>query len=187
MGKVSLQALLVLMLAVLPWSAQAEPDSDQQAQVWKMLEDSTWVAEGAENPERVVYMFTDMNCPYCARQWQAMQPYLESKDNVVQVRHILVALLRPSSLPKGAAVLASDNPVATFQDAERHYDDSGLKPLDKIPAKIENQIQGNTILMMRLGLNGTPATLFHDPNGRLQAAPGVISDEALGAYVFQTK
>lgn len=187
MAKVSLRTLLVLMLAALPWGAQAEPDRDQEARVWKMLENSTWVAEGAEHPRRVVYMFTDMNCPYCARQWQAMQPYLEREDNVVQLRHIIVALLRPTSLPKGAAVLAANDPSAAFADAERHYGQNGFEPLKDIPIEIENQIQANTILMMRLGLNGTPATLFHDPNGRLQVAPGVISNEALATHVFQVK
>lgn len=177
-------ALLLAALIALPWRVSADA---QQDQVLGLLEDATWVAEGAEKPERVVYMFTDMNCPYCARQWQAMQPYLQRDDNVTQVRHILIALLRPSSLPKAAAVLAADDPAATFVRAERHYGEEGAgpEPLETLPAELENQIQGNTILMMRLGLKGTPATLFLDPDGRLQVAPGVLSDDALRRYVFQ--
>ncbi|ASK35881.1 thiol:disulfide interchange protein DsbG [Alcanivorax sp. N3-2A] len=179
-------ALLVAALMALPWPAFAAANQDR---VLALLENATWVAEGADQPERVVYMFTDMNCPYCARQWQAMQPYLQRDDNVTQVRHILVALLRPTSLPKAAAVLAADDPAATFAQAERHYGQQGAgpEPLETVPAELENQIQGNTILMMRLGLKGTPATLFLDPDGKLQVAPGVLSDDALRRYVFQVE
>ncbi|QJX02566.1 hypothetical protein HML84_13860 [Alcanivorax sp. IO_7] len=45
-----------------------------EKQIFEVLSRSHWVAEGPANPERVVYTFTDMKCPYCTRQWRDMRP-----------------------------------------------------------------------------------------------------------------
>ncbi|KAF0808368.1 thiol:disulfide interchange protein DsbG [Alcanivorax xiamenensis] len=185
----SLPLLLVAALFT-STTTHAEDQADQaamQERVFGMLEKSHWVAEGADDPERVVYMFTDMECPYCASQWQMIRPFLQSADNDVQVRHIIVALIKPTSLGKGAAVLNAKDPQAALNTAQGDFDQGGIEPLQDIPAEVENALQANTILMMQLGLRGTPATLFLDPNGRLQAAPGLMNEDALATYVFQTR
>ncbi|MCE7507338.1 thiol:disulfide interchange protein DsbG [Alloalcanivorax xenomutans] len=185
----SLPLLLMAALFIVPL-AHADDQEDQaavQKRVFEMLEQSHWVAEGADDPERVVYMFTDMECPYCASQWQMMRPFLQNADNDVQVRHIIVALIKPTSLGKGAAVLDAKDPQAALDKAQGDFNQGGIEPLRDIPAEVENALQANTILMMQLGLRGTPATLFLDPNGRLQAAPGLMNEEVLASYVFQTR
>src|SRR5699024_2917269 len=45
---------------------------------WQQLENSTWFAEGAEDPETIVYVFSDPNCPYCHLAWLANQPYMDA-------------------------------------------------------------------------------------------------------------
>ena len=96
--------LMALTAALFSPPASAQISEEQARQVRSLLADSHWVAEGPENPERVAYMFTDMECPYCARQWQAMRPFINDADNVTQVRHVIVGILKPQSHAKGAAV-----------------------------------------------------------------------------------
>ena len=85
-------ALLLTLLIPLIGQADDGPSMDS---LLAKLEASTWVAEGAQQPQRVAYVFTDMACPYCARLWENMQPMIEDEDNVLQVRHIIVGLINP--------------------------------------------------------------------------------------------
>ncbi len=182
--------LCTLMLASLllaPMAAQAgdkaEPSMDS---LLAKLEASSWVAEGAREPKRIAYVFTDMACPYCARLWENMQPMIEDEDNVLQVRHIIVGLINPKrSFTQGGAVLAAPDPAAALAEHEAHYDDGGIRPLQRVPDAIRSQIQSNTGLMIGLGLQGTPALIFQDSQGRWRVAPGVVGEEALRVEVFQ--
>lgn len=177
--------LIALMSANL--NAAQEQDREQAArELYQHLSDSHWVAEGASSPERIVYTFTDMECPYCARQWQTMRPFIESPDNRTQVRHIIVAVLKPTSFGKGAAVLAASDPAKTLKNAQENFANGGITPLDEIPESTAEALQANGALMRSLGIRGTPATLFKDPNGQLQMAPGLLNEDILRQYVFQT-
>lgn len=46
--------------------------------VWAQLERSHWVVDGDARAKRVVYAFTDPNCPYCHRFWEASRRWIES-------------------------------------------------------------------------------------------------------------
>ena len=174
-----------LFSALLSLPAAAQISEEQARQVLSLLEDSHWVAEGPEDPERVAYMFTDMECPYCARQWQAMRPFINDPDNVTQVRHIIVGILKPQSHAKGAAVLAADDPLAALEKGQREFDSGGLAPLQDIPKDISRALGENRLLMQQLGIRGTPATIFTDTQGQLQFAPGLMSESLLATYLFQ--
>src|SRR5690625_828456 len=98
---------------------------------WKALEKSTWVAEGDKDAGRVVYVFTDTECPYCHKFWKASQPWLEKGG--VQVRNILVAVISPQSLPRAAAILAAADPAAAWMRIEAYLGKQG-SPCKGIPA-----------------------------------------------------
>ena len=76
-------------------------------------------------------------------------------------------------------------PAAALAEHEAHYDDGGIRPLERVPDAIRSQIQSNTGLMIGLGLQGTPALIFQDSQGRWRVAPGVVGEEALRVEVFQ--
>ena len=177
--------LMALTAALFSPPASAQISEEQARQVRSLLADSHWVAEGPENPERVAYMFTDMECPYCARQWQAMRPFINDPDNVTQVRHIIVGILKPQSHAKGAAVLAADDPLAALAKGQREFDAGGLAPLRDIPEDISRALGENRLLMQQLGIRGTPATIFTDTEGQLQFAPGLMGESLLQTYLFQ--
>jgi thiol:disulfide interchange protein DsbG len=63
--------------------------------VWKQLEKSTWIGDGKNNAPRVIYPFTDPNCPYCNKFWNDARPWVTSGK--VQLRHVMVAILVPSA------------------------------------------------------------------------------------------
>lgn len=67
----------------------AKPMADSAA---KQLEAASWILDGSKNAPKVVYVFTDANCPYCHHFWQAARPWVESGK--VQLRHIMAS---PSS------------------------------------------------------------------------------------------
>ncbi len=177
-------AALLLSLLMLPLASQA--DGPSMDSLLAKLEASNWVAEGAQEPKRVAYVFTDMACPYCARLWENMQPMINDENNVLQVRHIIVGLINPKrSFTQGGAVLAAPDPAAALAEHEEHFDDGGIRPLERVPDAIRSQIQSNTGLMIGLGLQGTPALIFQDTQGRWRVAPGVIGEADLREEVFQ--
>ncbi|GAA5132003.1 thiol:disulfide interchange protein DsbG [Alloalcanivorax gelatiniphagus] len=180
----ALKVLLIALLGTGLAQAQDETPAERAAleqKIFDVLEQSHWVAEGAEDPDRVVYTFTDLKCPYCERQWRDMRPLLADPDNRTQVRHVVVAVLRPGSYGEGAAVLAADDPAAALAQGEK----GELKPLDPVPEAVGRQLRENNALMREFGIRGTPATIFRDRNGKLQFAPGVLQPETLRGQVFQ--
>lgn len=156
-------------LTLAPLSAASVPTLD--ANTWAMLDKSTWVAEGAAKPKRIVYVFTDTECPYCHRLWQATQSRLEK--NGVQVRNVIVAVIAPDSPTRGAAVLEAASPAAAFQQHEGSFGHSTLKPLADIAKATASKLEANNALMDALGVTGTPAVVYKDDKGAVRMQAGV--------------
>lgn len=145
-------------------------DSSHQ-QAWNKLEHTNWVADGSDDAPRTIYMFTDPNCPYCHQFWQAARPWV--KAGQVQIRHILVGLLKPSSAPKAATILGAKNPSAELNKSERQYDDGGIKPMSDVPDGLMREIGDNTDLMKSLGLFATPTIFYRNASGNVQVKRGL--------------
>ena len=145
--------------------------------IWKDLEKSTWVTDGKRTAPRVVYAFTDPNCPYCNKFWNDARPWIASGK--VQVRHIMVGILGPTSPGKAAAILAAKDPQAALAQHEKSHAQGGVKPLGQIPAKVRTQLTGNEQLMQALGAQATPTIFYKDASGNLQTMQGAPSAEML--------
>lgn len=167
------------------------------AQVLTLLQNSSWIADGSIGAHRVVYVFTDPNCPYCNKFWAEARPWVQAGK--VQLRHVIVGILTPESPGKAAALLSAPNPAvalaayeggqveATAQAlASGHphpLSNQGLQPLSVIPAALTARLQANAALMQALGLQATPAVVWRDESGELQARTGVTPrtlNEAMG-------
>ena len=168
--------------------ALVQPALDKQA--WDSVQATRWVADGSAKAPRVVYVFTDPNCPYCNKFWADARPWVEAGK--VQLRHILVGVIRPDSAGKAAAVLASKDPAAALAaHAKLHgsgriqpVDGRGLQPLQDIPSSIRTQLASNQQAMVQLGLSATPALVWKDAQGQvhtLTGAPEGRLAEVLGA------
>lgn len=138
---------------------------------WSRLEEAEWVATGAEDPSRVVYMFTDPYCPYCNAIWRASRPYYQDG---LQIRHLLVGVIRPESSDKAAAILDAEDPAAAFRDHQSQYGQSGSP---EVPEAISDDalaaVEANGKLMTDLGVTGTPAVFYQDAEGAVKRADGM--------------
>jgi|SRR5690625_120452 len=150
-----------------------EPSFDDH---WAVLEKTHWVADGPDDARRVVYVFTDPNCPYCNAFWQAARPHIGPE---LQVRHLLVGLLSPTSMGKAAAILDADDPAAALEHHERHHREGGIEPLAEIPRELQRQLSEHTSLMAELDAHGTPAIFYRDAEGRVRRVIGMPPEDRL--------
>lgn len=156
-----------------------EPD---YSQAWSALEKAAWVQEGAPTAKRVVYVFTDPNCPFCNRLWSAMNPYA-GKD--IQIRHIMVGILTPTSLPKAATILADPSPAKALEKHERSYAQGGIAALKAVPGKAKGEVEANNRLMASLGVAATPAVFFKDAQGKVRRVVGLPKQDLLHTEILQ--
>lgn len=178
-----------------PLSALAAPGAADP--VWSLLQRSAWIADGSIGARRVVYVFTDPNCPYCNQFWAEARPWVQAGK--VQLRHVLVGILTPESPGKAAALLSAPNPAVALAAYESGQVEStaralasghphplsnqGLQALAVVPAALAARLEANARLMQALGLQATPAVVWRDEAGELQARTGVTPrtlNEAMG-------
>ncbi|PMR73172.1 thiol:disulfide interchange protein DsbG [Billgrantia endophytica] len=145
----------------------------QELAAWERLENSHWIQDGDADAPRVLYTFTDPNCPYCRRFWEQARPWVEAGE--VQLRHIMVGILQQNSPAKAAALLGADDPAAALHAHSGSGED--IQPAAQ-PREVEDQVYRNNQLFDELGLYATPTTLFqHD--GRLERVDGMPSEERM--------
>lgn len=145
--------------------------------VWAQLEKSHWVADGSPDAPRVVYTFSDPNCPFCNRFWKAARPWVESGK--VQLRHILVGVIREDSANKAAAILGAASPSDALARNERAYANGGITGMPTVPSGVRTQLDANERLMLELGFQGTPGILFRDGDGVVQRRSGMPAADDL--------
>ena len=146
-------------------------------QVWAEMEKSNWIADGKADAPRIVYLFSDPNCPYCNMFWEQARPWVDAGK--VQLRHIMVGIIREDSPAKSAALLAAKDPQQALHDHEKAGKASTLKPLGKIPADVQAKLDANAKLMEELDVAATPAIFYQDEKGNLQQQQGAPSPDKL--------
>jgi len=150
------------------------------ASAWPQLEKATWVREGSPDAKRVVYVFTDPECPYCKDFWRAAQLYLGKE---VQLRHIIVGILKPTSMGKAAGILAAADPGRALIEHEMF----GSKPLSSIPPAVAAKLEANSRLMQDLGEPATPAVFYKDTQGKVRRVLGLPEEQLMTSEIFQTQ
>lgn len=143
--------------------------------IWGQLERSHWIVDGKSDAPRVVYAFTDPNCPYCHRFWEASRRWIQSGK--VQIRHIMVGVIRPDSANKAAAILTAKFPPEAFTQNEQRQAQGGIEGVEKIPTEVQSKLDANATLMEELGFQGTPGIVFRDEAGIVQSRSGMPAPE----------
>ncbi|UXH38520.1 thiol:disulfide interchange protein DsbG [Pseudomonas promysalinigenes] len=146
--------------------------------LWAKMESASWIADGKDSAPRKVYLFSDPNCPYCNMFWEQARPWVESGK--VQLRHIMVGIIREDSPGKSAALLAAKDPAKALHDHEKAGKESTLKAMDKVPEAVQQKLAANMALMEEMGLQATPAIFYQDEQGNLQSQQGAPRPELLG-------
>lgn len=142
--------------------------------VWKSLEKSTYIQDGKKDAPRIIYVFSDPNCPYCHQFWQKARPWVESGK--VQLRHIQVAVIRKESRGQVATLLTSKNPEQIFSQLNLKSGDQSLKPMQNIPTEIAAKIDANQELMDKYGFFATPAVIWKSQQGEFKSTQGMPKD-----------
>lgn len=149
---------------------------------WQKLENAAWVAEGPPDARRVVYVFSDANCGYCVVFREKAQPFLERG---IELRHIMVGIIQPSSLAKAASVLGADDPVQRLDFHDARFPADWLASDENVPQMLREQVRSNNRLMENLSIGATPSVLYKDADGKLQKIVGLPDNSALAEAVFR--
>src|SRR5690554_7757227 len=144
---------------------------------WELLEASHWVLDGSKDAAVIVYEFTDPNCPFCHKFWQAARPWVDAGK--VQIRHVMVGIIRPDSPHKAASILAADNPSEAFARSHERYNRGGAEIANNIPRKAKEQVVENNALMKSLGYFATPAIVYENKTGLFGVKQGLPQGDEL--------
>ncbi|MCT4703830.1 thiol:disulfide interchange protein DsbG [Enterobacteriaceae bacterium H20N1] len=150
-------------------------------EMWQKLEKNRWIAAGKADAPHIVYAFADPYCPYCTQFWQKAQPWL--KSGKVQLRVLMVGMLRPDSAQKAAAIMMAKDPAKTLADYENSQGKMELAVPAAITPQITEALKSNLALMDELGGSATPSIYYLNKEGRLQQHQGLPDDEALQAIM----
>lgn len=150
---------------------------------WNSLEDTHWIADGDPDGQQIVYAFIDPNCPYCGVFWQASREYLKTPG--VQLRFIMVGMLRPSSEGLAAEILAADDPVAALAQHEQRREQGEVREPGRVANRFLKEVRDNTSYMRSQDIYATPTVVFKDRNGRVQVVQGVPSEELMKEEIFR--
>ena len=146
----------------------AKPMSDR---IWAQLKSSTWVLDGQADAPRVVYTFSDANCPFCHRFWEAARPWVDSGK--VQLRHLFVGVIKADSPAKAAAILEADDPSAALLENEKNFARGGIKPVSSISSRSQKVLDDNQQLMYTTGFRGTPGIVVREGDGLIKKFNGM--------------
>jgi len=91
----------------------------------------------------------------------------------VQLRHIMVGVIREDSAGKAAAIMTAPDPSAALRQNELAAPGRGTLPLNAIPARIQRELEVNQLLMTSLGFQGTPGIVTRDLEGGLRKVNGM--------------
>src|SRR3546814_5178612 len=72
----------------------------------------------------------DANCPYCNAFWEAARPWVDSGK--VQLRHILVGIIKDDSPAKAAAILGAPDRSAALLTNERQRSEEHTSELQSL-------------------------------------------------------
>lgn len=146
-------------------------------QMWKKLGAADWLLDGKKEAPIVLYVFADPFCPYCKQFWQQARPWVESGK--VQLRTLLVGVIKPESLTMAAAILGSQDPAKNWND----YELANGKTQISVPTAIQPEqmkiLKSNQQLMDELGADVTPAIYYMNNENALQQAIGLPDKQKL--------
>jgi len=146
-------------------------------ELWQRMEKARWLQDGNKDAPKIIYVFADPFCPYCLQFWQQARPWVESGK--VQLRTLLVGVIKPESSGVAAAILAAKDPAKTWHDYEKS---GGKMPVTAAPAPssaLLKTLKDNEAIMDALGASATPAIYYMNKENELQQVAGLPDAEQL--------
>ena len=148
-----------------------------------------WFAQGSDKAPHKLYVAIDPNCSFCHLMYKELYPLIQAGK--LQVRWIPVAILKPTSKGKSAALLAAGSDkasVALLHKDEMQFDlrheEGGIQPLKPDANNVAvstafSRVDANTAFFTGNGFNGTPTLVYKSDQGHYGFYPGYIRGAAL--------
>lgn len=109
--------------------------------------------------------------------WEAARPWVDTGK--VQLRHLLVGIIKEDSPAKAAAILGASDPSAALRENEVNYDQGGITPLETVSENALKTLEDNQLLMLSMGFRGTPGIVVRNNEGLIQKYNGMPQGDAL--------
>ena len=120
---------------------------------------------GTGGPE--ITAFVDPNCIFCHKFYEEAKPLIEAGK--LRVRYVVVAFLKPNSMPKAAAILGAADPAAAMAKNEKGFDavteEGGIAPAQNPAAATLSAVENNTKLLSESGEMATPTLIYCNSKG----------------------
>jgi thiol:disulfide interchange protein DsbG len=172
--------LLALVANISVAGSWIAPPAGSPVGLMQRLDRAKWISAGAKSAERVVYVFTDPDCPFCNDLWKAIQT-VRAPD--VQIRYLLVAVIDADSKGKDAAILEAKDPGAALAKSERNYEHGGIAPKAAMLPQTTETISFNADLMAALHIFGTPGLVYMDDHNQVKVYAGMPDEKQLQSIV----
>ena len=150
---------------------------------------ATVITEG--KGARVLYIFFDANCPYCHELYTALRSEV-GKDGL-EFRWVPVAVLTPTSVTKGAAILQAPNRLSAFRENENTYGKGsngkggGITPATKVSPSSSAILNANNRLLEATKSPGVPTMLYRNKQGDAMLMVGPPDSQQLKEILASVK
>ena len=125
------------------------------------------IVMGDKNAPYKVIVFSDPECPYCAKLHQEIKKVIEKRKDIVFFIKMFPLPIHKGSYDKAKAIVCEKS-LALLDAA---FENKAVPAAKCAAAAVDENIK----LGSKLGINGTPAIIF--PDGRIQ--PGFMEADAL--------
>ncbi|WP_333850709.1 thiol:disulfide interchange protein DsbG [Leclercia sp.] len=146
-------------------------------ELWQRMEKAEWLLDGKKDAPRVIYVFADPFCPYCLQFWQQARPWVDAGK--VQLRTLLVGVIKPESMGAAAAILTATDPAKSWHDYEQSGGKMALTVPSAVPPAQQKTLKNNQEIMDALGASATPALYYMNNANELQQVVGLPDNEQL--------
>jgi thiol:disulfide interchange protein DsbG len=152
--------------------------------ILKDIHQASWVRDG--NSKHLIYVFFDLNCPYCNKVYDGLRPQVEKSE--VELRWIPVGILTITSPGKAAALLEAKDPTAALHENEKKFSmaTGSLGGLAEEPVPRDEtlkRLDRNLALLQRSGTDAVPSLLFRSKDGRAHFIRGGRPPDVLAQFV----
>ena len=182
-------ALGASLIGIAPLAIAQQTQNPDAVKVLADMGKATVIAEG--KGARVLYIFFDANCPYCHELYTALRSEV-GKDGL-EFRWVPVAVLTPTSVTKGAAILQAPNRLAAFHENENTYGKGsngkggGIAPATKVSPSSSAILNANNGLLEATKSPGVPTLLFRNRQGDAMMMVGPPDSQQLKEILVSVK
>ena len=161
-------------IGLAPLAAAQQTQNPEAVKVLAEMGKATVITEG-QGP-RVLNIFFDANCPYCHELYTALRPKVGKGG--LEIRWVPVAILTPTSVTKGAAILQAPDRLTAFRENENTYgkgasgQGGGIAPATKVLPATSAILNANNELLDATKSPGVPTMLYRDKAGQAMLVVG---------------